>query len=209
MKTIEMIQNLGFFTVGTVSFFGTAAWVFKSVFTYWINSRSEGLKNDLMKLVESHKAELQKFNNEHQVRFSKLHQDQAITIKEIYKLLVKVELSMNNLFSPLIIEGEPPRIEKAKQAVGDINAFINYYFENRIYFNSIICEIIDGLIEQVKLLWYDYSTYEINFDDLRNNLEAAKESRAVLKECHRKMKEDIPLIKVELENHFRTLLGVS
>ncbi|AZK45197.1 hypothetical protein [Paenibacillus lentus] len=190
MKTVDILQNLGIFTIGSISLFGTIAWVFRLVFTSWMSNKSDSLKNDLVKVVENHKAELEKLKYEHQIRFSNLHQERASIIKELYTILVNLELSFDRLITPQFINGTEPDEKETDTAINNIDIFEEFYFRNRIFFNKEICEAVDKLIDIINKLWTEYKGTEITYywKQSKKQYLLDKRNREKLSGCFKRVK---------------------
>ena len=203
-----ILQNISIFTIGTVSITGILAWLGRELFRKWIESKIEAYKFELLKSSEEHKAQLQRITNEHQIRYSKLHNDRAMAIKEVYTNLYKMELSMSDFICPLTLAGDAPKSEKGRIAAENVNSFSSFYYENKIYFDKSICELIEEIIGIVKEVWGDFTAYDLHLEKLSENFEFRKEQRKIWNESWKKIRDVVPQLKAKLEDEFRKLLGV-
>ena len=103
MNVIETIENFGIIGTMIIASVAIATLVFKNVVSAAFNKKLENLKHEQYKQLETYKAELNKqfegFRStlnknlvEHQITFSTLHQNKATVIRELYKMIVKVEV---------------------------------------------------------------------------------------------------------------------
>ena len=56
----------------------------------------EKYKNSLQKDVEQYKSDLIRTTQEHQIKFSKLHEERALRIKNLYQLVIELEYALLN-----------------------------------------------------------------------------------------------------------------
>jgi len=149
--------------------------------------------------IELYKAQLEKENTKYRITYEKLHTERAEVIKEVYKKLV---LTYEDIYSYTCIfqaAGEKSEVEKRSMAAGTFNDFSRYYEQNRIFFNEELAKKIDRFRDESKKILYDFS---ITREYDRNNAE--KWSKIWLK-----VKDDIPVIKIDIENEFRKLIGIE
>lgn len=205
---LKWIGSLGVFTLGTATITGIVGYLFKTIFSHILTKQSEEYKSILNKQTESYKSELQRLNNRQQITFSKLHVDRAETIKNVYSKLVELEDSTRNLVKPLQLNGEPSKKEKVTEAYGKFNDFYSYSNVNRIYFSEEICKLIDTIKEAFKEILVSIETYAVLEDKLADDIDFRKVQRQVLLANWKRVREEIPELKILLEGEFRKLLGV-
>ncbi|QWH20724.1 hypothetical protein EXW62_27390 (plasmid) [Bacillus mycoides] len=223
---LKWIKNLGVFTLGTATITTIMGYFFKTVFTHVLNKESEIHKSMLnqqtehYKLIlnqqtEHYKAELQRINNKHQITFSKLHADRAETIKELYRILVKLQESAYDILGSQGIVNEtidksidePTMRELVLKAKNESNDLHEKYKINRIYFSEDICKLIESIIIQMQVI------VSYLLDDPFNNNERELEEVIALQErteeiVAQRILDEIPKLKKALEDEFRKLLGV-
>lgn len=131
-------------------------------------------------------------------QFEKLYIRRAEIIEKTYKKLSKMHRAFQSLMAPLQLSGEPSREEKAKRAAELANDFIEYFDDNRIYFEKNLEQKINEINKEFREAWlkFQYATEEkINIEEWTN--------------AWKKVKEGIPEIKEEIKQEFRKILGVQ
>ena len=142
--------------------------------------------------------------HEHHVRFSKLHDDRAVVIKELYTRLVKMEKSVITFMNPFQYENALPTEQQQKIAAKDAWNFIMYHDENRIFFSSDVCNLIEEIYKTYRKAWIDFTVYaESNLPSI-HSIDRKRQN-----EAFEVVKEKMPKLRERLEVEFRTLLGVK
>ena len=196
MNWNELIQNLGIFTIAL----GILAFLAKSLFTHYMNQK-----------INEHKHKLQLITQEHQIRYSKLHQERAEVIKILYNKLIKMEESMFSYLKPIRLSNNTNRNELQELAYEAAKDFFSYFYENEIFFDDGFCKTINKMNE----VYYKSFTDVMLYDDeqsqeiAKSNREFRKERADALKKAWREAEREIPPIKNEMKSHIRTLLGVE
>jgi len=189
MNITNIIESLGAIGIGAA----VIAYIVRKLFT-------QLLDRDL----EKFKSELRTTAFEREVRFSKLHERRAEVIAELYKLLVKTHAAFESLIKPFHFSNEPKQSESIEIAKKCGETFINYYTENKIYFNSTICKEIDDFNSNLIDAWTKYLT--INSDGYRIDQEGIKQWR----DSWNTIREKVPIIRSRIETpaiHARTTTG--
>jgi hypothetical protein len=136
------------------------------------------------------------------IRFSKLHNDRAESIKKLYSKLVKMEESMRSWMDPRQFPEEENKEKKQKIAQKNVNRFIRYYNINRIIFRKDICKIIDEINKKMDDTWLDFAS-------IQAYEKGDNERRKLWKKSWNTIGKEIPKLKHELEDEFREILGVK
>ncbi|MCM3216746.1 hypothetical protein ABER75_11645 [Niallia taxi] len=219
MNLSQIISGLGIFTAGSIVITSILGFIAKSIFNNWMNNRSLHYKTELDnkssiykanldKEMEHFKLKLQIETTEHQIKYTKLHEDRANTIKELYKYIVNMEQSLNSLVSLYEFHGEDGKEKKAQKYMQSFNTAYEYYHINKIYLSENTCSIIDSLLDELRGIWSEFYSYDL-INGLSEKHVERQEQREVWRTCYKEMKEKVPKIKRDLENDFRSMLGVS
>ena len=190
MDWVKIFENLSAFAIAS----GVFALLIRSLFTILINKDFEKFKLKLSK---------------EQIRFTKLHEKRGEVIENIYALLVDFEGKMNSLLSPFQPAGEPKRKEKLKIAGIAGNKFIEYYGLQKIFFSKKTVNLLDELHSRFRKAWIDFTTYPITDFDEWESVTIKQEKWKLWEKAWKAISEDIPLLKVQLEDEFRSMLGVE
>lgn len=193
-------QLLANVTIGA-TIIAAVAWVAKSIVKHLLTKDIDNYKTRL-------KAEADRINFEHQVRFSRLHEKRAAVIAELYKKLVEMIRASGSFVSPAQWSGEPSKQEKWKIAFKAIMDFHNYYDQHKIYFTPAVCVKLDLMFNKVFDPVNQFSFFVLYPEHVVGEVGAEKF------ETWRKAwtsidKEDVPEARKALEQDFREILGVE
>ncbi|MCK5123352.1 MAG: hypothetical protein KAQ87_04380 [Candidatus Pacebacteria bacterium] len=144
---------------------------------------------------------LQKEAMQFKIRYEKLHSERAEIIKEVYKKIIGTYKSFHSLMCPLQLAGEPTEEEEIKLAVKEINELVDYYEENRIFFEEELAKEIDKLLRKFRESWNQFN-YSKDLKD--GNGRDAKEWNKAWKQ----ISEDVPVVKQLIEKRFRSIIGI-
>jgi len=189
MSVLEMLQNFGIIGLAIVAI----TWLAREIF-------NRMLSRDL----EKFKADLEKQAVEFRIRYERLHSERVGVIKEVYKKIVSTYRSFHSLMNPLQLVGEPTQEEKGREAAKNANELINYYEENRIFFEEKLAEDVDSLLSGFRDAWNKFN-YSIEARKVGEHKEALKEWNLAWNQIQKK----VPDVKKQLENKFRNILGIK
>lgn len=99
-----------------------------------LSKELETHKSELNKEIESYRANLQLIVLEHQIRYSKLHEDRGIAIKEIYSVLVNLKNRLE--YFKTVFQGPDwtYNIDREKAAIESCNSLLKFIQTNRLFF---------------------------------------------------------------------------
>jgi len=182
-----LIQNLGMFSIAA----GLIVWLIKQLFRQYF-----------VKDIEKFKSDLSKEAIQFRIRYEKLHSERAEVIKEVYKRISRTYRAFKSYMCPLQLAGEPSEKEKCKKAVEEFNALLDYYEENRIFFEEEVAKEIDSLLQKFREAWdqFDYSKYKTGgeYRDVKEWNKAWK-----------KISEETSKTKELIESRFRRIIGIE
>ena len=140
------------------------------------------------------------------IKFSKLHEERAQIVKNLYEKLIKIRKSMNRF---MIFYGpEGPNLEEGKTAYSNLVNFIDYFDNNQIFFSEKIC----SSIEEIRSNYMDAYTGFISYESFRGQFKHDKEISTKdfdsKNKAWDKISKMLPLLERELVNEFRRILGV-
>jgi len=192
------------FFIGTVSISGIITFLGRKI-----------IDNSFSKSLEKYKADIEKTKYEHQVRFSKLHEERAVVIKKLFAKLVTVEKTMGSfvaIFEPA--GGQLTKDEKGKIAAEHFNNFIDHFMLNEIYFQDDITELVYKIISEIKDAWYKFIAYPSykKIDYYLPDPKLAEVEQKKIKywiDAWKKIREDLPPLKNELKKELQKLIGVK
>lgn len=190
MEKINLAQFLAIFGVTGTMLLGAVAYLIKSLTNHLLNKDVERLKIELKSTLEIEK-----------IRYSFLQQKRVDVIAKAYSFLAKFEKSMRDLMALFQPVGELSENEKAKIAAKDGNDFLDYYNENRIYFNKETCLVFDEINEKYKKAWIDFQ--------FKDKIKAEKREDDLYLKSWRTVSEEIPKLREKIEDDFRKIMGVN
>jgi len=222
---MEVLKSLGIIAIGSTAIVFLLKQVGTRLIDHFFNTRLQRYESELniqfqtIKLkfdkdIEVHKANLQKINYEHSIRYSKLHEERAEVIKNLFQKLVKVEESMGSFFAIFEYAGATPKEEKGKRAAEEFNEFIRYFELNEIYFMEATSKLISEIINKIRDAWYKYTAYPSykKIDYFVPDPELAKIEKRMLElwiEAWKTLREEIPPLKTRLKQDLQKLIGVE
>jgi hypothetical protein len=150
----------------------------------------ERLRNDLKRTAV-----------EHETKFVKLYAEQAVVVKDLYKLLVVAEQAFQAMANPIGLVGNEPSEEKNGAAIKAYNEFIAFYMTNRIYIDEDICGDIDVLINRLKEAGVAMQMYVEGraFYGRRQDMDIWHHAAKI-------MMDEVPPILSKIESGFRKML---
>ena len=186
-----------------VSLGGGAAIVF--AFSNWLGKlwadrlmSAEKAKHD--RELESFRAEIKREAFQSEVRFTRLHEKRAEVIADIFtKLVALVDAADQHLIGP--------RVDREKhEAYRDRETeFTNTFDRNQIYFASELCEALSTFASKLRRS----SNEKLNWQDFQPEIQPEKDEWSDMLQARFKLvTEEVPLLKKQLTEEFRTLLGV-
>lgn len=197
------MNNLFEFIFGIASFSGLMIFLGKTIITKSFDVSLKKYQNDL---------ELIKI--EHQVKYSKLHEERAYFLKELYIELYQVEEFLNKFISPRVditqkkisdYQKGYDRIKIVRIQIEKNRIFVSDEFCNKIYDYLDACEDIIKETARVQSKW------------LKENLRIDKgeapyifgEQSAIdhLIKVYDKVEKDIRDLRIEVAGKFRELIG--
>lgn len=217
MEIVKYFISIGFITAAIV-FIGKVA--VGKLFDGLVETYKYKLDTEL----EEFKANQQKILDEYKITYSRLHEDRANIIVELYKKLVRIEskletfvqwnrmMRINPVITPNINFDDFDMYEKEeyKKSMEEINKelfydFFDFVHENDIFFTEDLVESLIKLNELLSRMRIFASISKDTFD--RGELEQKLDNKSdnIFIETLRSIKN----IKKELQKEFRILLGVN
>jgi hypothetical protein len=190
-----------------VEFLGGAA-VFGAVIAYLGKT---GIDAFVSGRIESYKKNLERIAAEHAVRFQRLHAERADIIKTFYEKLSHLDQVLSSTLAPFQSVQDTPLVEKVQLMSKHFNETREYFVPRRIFFDGQTCEQVDRVLAVAQGIFFDVTVHEI--DVLHPQY---KYDRRILMERHEfwekaraSHKNDFSPLKKNLEDQFRSLLGIG
>jgi len=186
------------------------AYLAKEALTHRLSRDSDEFKSRLQSTAD---AEIERLKNslkitelEHQIRFSKLHQDRAEVIAEVYKRLVEDVFwaGKNYISNGPFISDEQDRQREFNKTRERFHDFAVYVEIHRIYLPENICTLLDKFIDDVRKIVNPVGVWSnIPFPN-----ETTHQGRdEAIMGAFTAFQDDVPLARKALESEFRAMLG--
>lgn len=165
-------------------------------------------------LIENHKNQLEISKNEHQIKFSKLHEERADLIKTIYQDFYELEKKLEYLTT--LFQGPEWTLEKTREddAIKKYRETLERLEISRIYFSENLCnqlltaiddyrKIIEQMINAKNKAKYESADNgaPVRFPENEGSLD-------LWKDAEKKVATEIKSLRLELAKVFRDLIGV-
>ena len=172
------------------------------------------MKAELDGTLEGTKAGYKQALDENQIRFSRLHADQADAINAVYQHLVRVCFALKAMVDPLRALPEDPTARKefharqCEEVKATFNECSTVFEQKRIFMPETVCDQVQDVLRTGKSAILDFTAYDdlpepvmegsAQSEKLRGHLAAIEGVRTML-----------VTIRQELERRFREILGVT
>jgi len=178
----------------------------KSIINHFLQKDLENFKLKANFEIEKYKSEIQLENERHRIVFSKLHNERASVIKELYSKLDTMEQSIRSFMRPLKLRGKMPEEKEIKHSSKCYNEFVDFYRKNKFYFSKSTCEMINEVNANIMKVWGNAKSCENVEEFLLGKIsEEKKEWINSWNDMNKKSKT----LRELLEDEFRSILGVS
>ncbi|MBN1052221.1 hypothetical protein FDB28_10380 [Clostridium botulinum] len=212
---ISIIIGGGFVTVAVV-------YIGKIFIGKIFDGMVETYKHKLSTELEKFKVEQQKLLNEYKIKYSRLHDDRANIIIELYRKLVKLQkeielftlnaesinevmtddIDENNVIFEIRKDEEVYKNRCSELQEEMFDDFINFVYENTIFFTDDLMKLLNELIKLFCAMKILTGIAKESIEDKR------KFSYSVISNSELGIKK-IKDVKKEIEKEFRSLLGVE
>jgi len=187
-------------TVGTTGVVVLVVGYFlRQVFRQVLSRDLEKFKADLS---AKHDTEIERLRNDlriaasqHQTRFTRLHEPRAEVIAGLYGRFVRAHAAFGAYLTIIKPGGEPDPREAMERA----DEFVQYFNENRIYFEESLCADLDSAEEVFRRALSDMAGYAPGMPGRPRQWVKTWES----------FKGEFPAIRAKVERQFRDLMGVK
>ncbi len=198
MDWSQLLTNLGIFALSSLSITGLLAFLGKRIFDQYLQAK-----------LEDHRHQLQLIAQSHQIRYSKLHNDRAQIIVDLYTRLYTLQQAMKFYIFPMQAQGEPSREEKRAQAANAAQDFFTHFYRNDIFFDERVLQLVDEMYRLYQEAWVHATTYEKALVEAAQNHEGLDdEAVRAVGDAWKAVDTTIPPIKGQLKSLLQELLGV-
>ena len=179
-------------------------------FKQTIQQQNSEFQHGLSERLQDHRGRLELINYEFNIRFSRLHQERADVIKEVYKNLVKLQGAMftyTRTMHPVIENGENEAQERLDNVNNTLSEFKNHYLPNKIFLSAPLCKKLDYVINEYYDKGWDFAWSQRMFKEGLASLEEYRAEVEKAKGISNAIKDEMPPLIEELETEFRVILG--
>ncbi|HQS04891.1 MAG: hypothetical protein CFE25_10580 [Chitinophagaceae bacterium BSSC1] len=207
----QIIQYL----IGVSGFTLFFIWVSKLIITKSFDLGLENYKSSLLKDLEIHKSELSKVSLEHQVKFTKLHDDRAEKIKILYGKVIELESAL--IFATTVAQGPEYSTDNQRdeECFEKIRSLIRQLDLDRIYFTEETISKFDTIIKESWEISFQmrkvrrFSKAITDFSKIGQEIPLIYYSETDLwSDANERAEKGFKILKEDLANEFRKLLGI-
>lgn len=190
-------------------------WLGKLVIGKSFDVGIEKYKSTLMKEIEEHKNHLSIISLEHQVKFTKLHDERAEKIKSLYSKVVEIEKAL--IFSTTIAQGPEFVTDTARDeaAIEKLRELISSLDHDRIFFSLDTLKKFDSIIKESWDIIFQMMTVRRSASQGERDIRIGREpSQAYYNQtdlwgnANDRTQKEFGILKEELASEFRELLGI-
>lgn len=198
---MELLEEILKFSIGGLTITGIIVYLGKLILTK---------SSDF--LIENHKNQLEISKAEHQVKFSKLHNERGEIIKLIYQDLYELEQKFEHMTT--LFQGPEWKTDKKRDddAIAKYHETYNRLENNRIYFKEDLCEQISLALEDYKKVIQQMleAKHKAKFesDGTGYRYPEGKGSLDLWMDAEKKVQNEIKELRLDLAKTFRELIGV-
>jgi len=197
-----ILESLGIFSGGVIIIVIIVGYFSKKLFEQYLNNK-----------IETYKTELHLITTKYSIQFSKLHNERAELIKDVYSQIITINLGIKR-FEILDFNSEEHliQINETFKAFWTLKEKIMI---NKILFNEEIGKIIKDLMDKYQQCVFNYRGIVESEKSIRNPLytnsrnyhcEKIQNNWGTIDDL---IDIQAPIILEKLENNFRELLGVE
>ncbi len=161
------------------------------------------LEKETMKYQYSLDHNLEKFK----IQYSRLHLEQAETIKELYKKLIIAVGSLEYLLRPIKINPSKTEEEAAQEVIELGNDFFEFSSHNEIIFNEKTSELIENIKSKYLKVWNTYSKKTFMGENISSemSIKIIDDMKIAYETI---LEKEMLELKKELKKEFRIQLGI-
>ncbi len=177
-----------------------------------LNQNLEGFKGQIEQQNKDFQHQLDRTLNEFNIRFSKLHEERAEVIKELYKRIVELHSAMvifTRRVHVVIDNGDKEEEERLISVNKALNEFHNFFIPNRIFFNKVLAGKLENLSKEYWNKGWDFASMHGQFKAGGLTKEIVKSYLEKSRKITETIETDFVKLIEDLENEFRQMLGVK
>ena len=175
-----------------------------------LESYKSQLKYEADAELEKIKAELQIEAAKQNIQFSKIFEEIANTVAEVYSRLVVFKDSVGSYVSIIEWSGGPSKEQRRKIASEKMEEFLKYYRSRKIYLPEATAEKVEEFWQGLYKIVIDFMYgVEQGGDERGRKLHDKDTYKDTWVEAHNYISKHVPSVLKTLEKEFRSILGVD
>lgn len=210
------METIVYYFLSIVGISGSVVWLGKLIINKSFDFGLENYRTSLAKDLESHKFNLSRISLEHQIKFTKLHDERGEKIKNLYLIVLDLEKSL--IFATTYLQGpnyttDHERDNLAREKIKELIEKLDY---DRIYFSVQTLEKFNAIIRESWEIVHTMAKvrhYGKRLDDYNSIGRIAPEvyySQGDLwDEVNDRTEKKFKILKEQLADEFRELLGIT
>lgn len=202
MSALQFLSN----TFGQVVLLAAAAWLIRKLFENQFARDAEKFRSQLTRDAASFQNNLAIEAHRENTRFSRLHEQRALVIAEVYGLFVKAERAVGDMVKVFQFSGEPSHLEKANNSAHALTDLQGRWDAARIWFTEDTCKKADAVMEELRAIHNRFNIFVLDLSTGKPRSQASEQWHQM---SERVNKVTVPPLKKALEDDFRSMLGVD
>lgn len=176
--------------------------IIQHLLTKDVESFKQQLEAESAHAAEHLKHELSMASIEHQVRFSKLHEQRAEVITKMYQNMIEAYIAVESFVSPIEWSGTEPKGTKYVKAMNKLSDFYQHFETNRIFIPEDLCNKMVTFVDGMRSETIGLGVYYITEKDPVVNAEM----RSAWSKAFLYFREVVPKARKVLEEELRSLI---
>lgn len=207
---VDLLRGLGFLTIGSFSIVTLVGYLAKSLYEKFLQNDLELHKQRLQVETEKIKMQLDKQKLRSMVMFSKLYEERALLIKDIYDKIITIKILFHKILSE--INSYETEKDNIKSAIETLKIIVD---KQKIFLNRTIVrdamELIK-LFEQVLIVIEEERSYSLNVEQSLISsiiLDKQPENQQDFEVPKGEMVLKVESILSNLESEFQNSIGIN
>jgi hypothetical protein len=208
-KYMGLFQDLALSISSVAVITAGVSWTAKIMLNHWLNSKTEMKKLEIQNSnaieLEKIKFQNQKSIEDRKLQYAKLHEKRSEVIAQVYSNMYEVINSAANTFSLFETNNMPTKAERYKKLMNDLFDFRQLFGRSRLYFKEDLACKIDEFIKEVISVSVNFEIFVMD----ESNSDHRKKYEVWEDSWKKATETTLPIIKKEIEQEFRYILGLE
>jgi hypothetical protein len=200
MDVGQIVARLG----GDVVLLGAVGYLIRTLISNSLTKEVEQFKSSLLSANDAFKSQLAIDAHRQTTVFSRLHEERAKVIAEVYAMLAAAAQAMAEMVAPFQPVGGPDGATLMAKSATAINSLRDKFADNRIWFSEPTCQKVDAILAELRGIHNTFNTVARGGTGRPEHVN----TEAWAKSWER-VQQQLPGLRGALETDFRGLLGVE